>query len=111
VHRQHPDENLNALGGIRLPDLELGRGRYVAVDFAIHPVFGVPVVLFGTWQDLRCVPTADGSERFSNHGDYVNGFVHATNDLVRDRFLLVTEALDLVTAASQSEVGKPHDCR
>jgi alpha/beta hydrolase family protein len=104
------DENLNALGGIRLPDLELGRGRYVAVDFAINPVFGVAVVLFGTWQDLRCVAKPDGSERFRNHGAYVRGFIHAATDLVRDRFLLMADASDLVSEASKSEVGKPHDC-
>lgn len=99
------DANLNALGGIRLPDLEVGRGQYIAVDLVAPFRF-----LFGLWTDLRCTPKGDGAERFPNHGLYVSDFVDATTALVRDRFLLQNDAFDLIIGAVQSEVGKPHDC-
>src|SRR5262249_20484268 len=51
------DTELNALGGIRFPDVEVGRALFIAslLDFEILP--GFPG-LVGAWFDLQCVPLA-----------------------------------------------------
>jgi hypothetical protein len=100
------DENGNALGGIRLPDLEIGRGQYIALDPASFLGFG----LFGAWEDLQCEPLPDGSARFRNHGKYVSQFKRHTRRLVRQGFLLRKDAKRLISEAARSEVGKPCAC-
>jgi hypothetical protein len=100
------DENGNALGGIRLPDLELGRGQYIAFD--PPSLFGLG--LFGTWHDLKCEPLADGSIRFRNHGSYVSQFTHHARRLVKDGYLLPGDADRLISGAARSNVGKPKSC-
>jgi hypothetical protein len=98
------DENLNALGGIRMPDLEIGRGLYIAVD----P--GSVFLLLGDWTDLQCEPLAGGGNRFRNHGAYVSEFAHQAQRLVRQGYLLPQEADHLISQAAESEVGKPLAC-
>ena len=100
------DDNGNALGGIRLPDLEIGRGQYIALDPPSFFWFG----LFGTWKDLQCEPLPDGSIRFRNHGSYVSQFTHHAQRLVAEGYLLQEGARRLISEAAQSEVGKPHAC-
>ena len=100
------DENGNALGGIRLPDLEIGRGQYIAFDPASLGGAG----LFGTWHDLQCEPLADGSIRFRNHGSYVSQFTHHAQRLVKDGYLLPGDADRLISDAARSDVGKPKSC-
>jgi len=100
------DEDGNALGGIRMPDLEVGRGQYIAFD---RPsLFGLG--LFGAWYDLKCEPRQDGSPRFRNHGAYVSQFTHYTQRLVKDRYLLPEDAHRLISEAAKSDVGKPKAC-
>jgi hypothetical protein len=98
------DENGNALGGIRLPDLEIGRGQYIAVD----P--GSFWFLFGDWNDLQCKPLSDGGIRFRNHGAYVSQFAHQAQRLVEGGYLLPDEADRMISEAAQSEVGKLKTC-
>ena len=62
------DENLNAAGGIRLPDLALGPNQYIATDVD-------DFIWVGATVDLACEPLADGSVRFDNHDAYVTRFV------------------------------------
>lgn len=100
------DENLNARGGVRLPALQIGRGQFVASRFD-EPF---PLLLFGRFVDLQCVPLADGSPRFATHGEYVSAFADATNNAVRQRFLLWKDAVALLEEAAESEVGKPGSC-
>jgi len=100
------DENGNALGGIRLPDLALGRGQYIAFD----PPSFFELGLFGTWHDLKCEPLADGSIRFRNHGSYVSQFTHHARRLVKDGYLLPGDADRLISGAARSNVGKPKSC-
>jgi hypothetical protein len=100
------DDNFNALGGIRLPDLEIGRGQYIALDPASFFGFG----LFGTWEDLQCEPLPDGSIRFRNHGAYVRQFTHHAEWLVAEGYLLPEDADRLISGAARSEVGKPRAC-
>lgn len=103
------DAELNALGGIRFPDVEVGRALFIAslLDFEILP--GLPG-LVGAWFDLQCVPLADGSSRFASHGDYVWRVVRQANALQRSGFLLYADAEALKQQAAESEVGKPETC-
>ncbi len=103
------DANFNALGGIRFPDVEVGRAWFIAslLDFEILP--GLPG-LVGAWSDLQCVPLPDGSPRFRNHGDYVERVVHQANALHSGGFLLDADAEALKQQAAESEVGQPGTC-
>ncbi len=103
------DANLNALGGVRFPDVEVGRAWFIAslLDFEILP--GLPG-LVGAWVDLQCVPLADGSPRFADHGDYVSRVVHQANALRNGGYLLEADAEALKQQAAESEVGKPGTC-
>jgi hypothetical protein len=106
------DPNLNALGGIRFPDLTVGRAQFIAVDFDLDAGSRFPGT-FGLWVDLACEPEP-GSEsnepRFRNHGDYVNRFARQVNELRREGFLLEDDAEALKERAAESEVGKPGSC-
>jgi Alpha/beta hydrolase domain len=99
------DAELNALGGIRFPDVEVGRALFIAT--LLLP--GFPGLL-GAWFDLQCVPLANGSPRFASHGDYVRRVVRQADALKRSGFLLQADAEALKQQAAQSEVGKPHTC-
>jgi len=103
------DANLNALGGIRFPDVEVSRAQFKAsvLDFEFFP--GLPG-LTGAWFDLRCEPLADGSPRFSDHGDYVNRVVQQANALRNGGYLLEGDAEALKQQAAESEVGQPGTC-
>lgn len=97
--------DLNAVGGVRLPDVELGRAQYIASDF------GAPIAgLLGATVDLVCTPTTDGEVRFPNHGSYVSAFSQLTNALVGGRFLVQDDAAAMKAAAAQSTVGSPGAC-
>jgi hypothetical protein len=103
------DDNLNALGGIRFPDVEVGRARFIAslLDFEILPGLRG---LVGAWYDLQCEPLADGSPRFADHGDYVSRVVQQANALRNGGYLLETDAEALKEQAAESEVGMPGTC-
>jgi len=103
------DGDGNALGGVRFPDVEVGRALFVAslLDFEILP--GLPG-LVGAWFDLQCVPLADGSVRFPSHGDYVSRVVQQANSLLRNGYLLDADAEALKAQAAESEVGFPKGC-
>ncbi len=98
------DENLNAIGGMRMPDVAVGRAQFIAV-------IPSPLLVLGTFIDLQCELMPDGSVRFPNHGSYVSASAHAVNRLVKQRFLLEEEAAALVEQAAESNVGKRAACR
>jgi len=100
------DELGNALGGIRMPDLVLGRGVYIAVDPSSFYGNG----LFGAFQDLQCTPLEDGSPRFASHANYVSQYTAQVNTLVEQRFLLQEDADRLIAQATASNVGDPAGC-
>jgi hypothetical protein len=100
------DENGNALGGIRLPDLEIGRGQYIALDPESFFGFG----LFGAFKELQCEPLADGSARFADHASYVSQFTQQVQALAEQGFLLPEDADRLTAAATASNVGDPAAC-
>jgi hypothetical protein len=112
------DENGNALGGIRLPDLEVGRRRYIALAVSAPPAsaglsedtypLGLP--MFGGLEDLACTPKADGSARFPDHETYVRRFSEAAQQLVADGYLLQDDADRMIVEAQASSVGTPEEC-
>lgn len=109
------DDDLNARGGVRLPDLHLGRARFIASDSTTRPP-RVPsrfAFLYGTMVDLACEP-APGSDtdepRFRAHADYVGAFTRQVEKLQRQGFLLETDAAEMKERSAGSEVGKPGTC-
>lgn len=108
------DVDLNALGGVRMPDLAVGRAQFVASDPETSTL-GIPPLspLTGSTVDLACKPEP-GSDtddpRFPSHGDYVDRFIGQVNDLVRQGFLLKADADLLKERAAESKVGKPGSC-
>jgi len=100
------DEMGNALGGIRLPDLALGRGVYIPTDPASF--FGMG--LYGAFLDKQCEPLEDGSPRFAGHAAYVEQFTAQTEALVGQGFLLNEDADRLIAQAGASNVGDPSTC-
>jgi hypothetical protein len=103
------DTELNALGGIRFPDVEVGRALFIASLLDVEILPGFPG-LVGAWFDLQCVPLADGSSRFASHGDYVQRVVRQANALHSSGFLLEADAVALEQQAAESEVGNPDTC-
>ena len=103
------DSDGNALGGVRLPEIAVGQALYIAslLDFEIVP--GLPG-LVGTTIDLQCVPLADGSVRFRNHGQYVKRYFHKARNLRKARLLLLADAAAMIASAAKSDVGKPKAC-
>lgn len=97
------DENLNAEGGIRLPDVTLGRSQFIAVDVATD-------VLVGKSIDLTCTAMADGSVRFPDHVTYVSHFTQEAQRLVDANLLLPDEAARQIEAAEASNLGTATAC-
>ncbi|MDX1616539.1 MAG: alpha/beta hydrolase domain-containing protein [Candidatus Promineifilaceae bacterium] len=109
------DADLNAKGGVRLPDLAVSRAQFIASDPDTQTVVGLPFLapLSGSTVDLACEPEpgSDSDEpRFSNHGEYVNAFTQQVNALQGQGFLLDSDAEALKDRAAQSQVGKPGTC-
>ena len=106
------DQNGNAAGGVRLPDVASGRAFHLASVLQFEVLPGLPG-LVGLWFDLACAP-APGSgspePRFANHGDYVRSVAGQTLTLLRNGYLLPADAAALVRRAAESSVGKPGAC-
>jgi hypothetical protein len=106
------DANLNALGGVRFPDLAIGRAHFIATAPSLDPDSRFPGLL-GLWTDLACEPEPGSDEdepRFRSHGEYVRSFTRQVNELRRRGFLLEADAEALTERAAESEVGKPGTC-
>lgn len=105
------DANLNASGGVRLPDVEVGRAQFVASALLSGTPIPSPLNLFtGVVLDLACEPLPDGSARFPNHGDYVNEHIRQVNLLVNQGYLLPDDAEAMKERAAESDIGKPGNC-
>lgn len=92
------DAGGNALGGVRSPDLELGRGQFLAAGPVAAPgLFG----LFDDWKD-----TAEFRAAYPNHGSYVSAFEQQLSLLSGQNFLVQEDAVALLQGVVHSEVGK-----
>jgi len=99
------DADGNALRGVRLPDLAIAQGLFIASDPTSGAPLGIPVLtpLTSSHIDLECIE--DGSPRFRNHGDYVSGFARQAKRLVDQGFLLPADAEAMKSRAGESEIG------
>lgn len=109
------DSDLNARGGVRLPDLAVGRAQFIASDpETIHPQLPPEfAALSGNMVDLACEPRPDSdtdAPRFGNHGQYVSAFTQQVNRLRQQGFLLEADAEALKQRAAGSDVGMPWTC-
>lgn len=109
------DGDLNARGGVRLPDLAVGQAQFIASDpETIHPQLPPELApLSGNMVDLACEPRPDSdtdAPRFRNHGQYVSAFSQEVNRLQAQGFLLAADAEIMKERAATSEVGKPGTC-
>lgn len=105
------DADGNALGGVRFPDVVLGRARFIAATFDPPPGF-IPG-LVGLWEDLACEPrpgSISGKPRFRSHRQYVRGVARQALRLMFGGYLLYEDARALFEAARGSDVGKPGYC-
>jgi hypothetical protein len=106
------DANLNALGGVRFPDVETGRAFHLAAALDVEVLPGL-AGLIGFWFDLACAPEFGGQDlepRFANHGDYVSQVTRQAGALKRQGLLLQGDRQALINTAATSGVGKPGTC-
>jgi hypothetical protein len=103
------DEFENALGGIRLPQLDVPIATYGprnTVDPSLPPFLQGLANLFcrlsGTVTDFD---QATLDELYPTHGNYVNQVVRHAVDLVGQRFLLPKDAKQLKVDAAKSSIG------
>jgi hypothetical protein len=87
------DGDLNARGGIRLPDVAVGRARFVASDIAtVPPGFPPPMgIVTGSVVDLACEPAAavpDSGPRFGDAAEYRRAVETALSELTERRLLV-----------------------
>jgi hypothetical protein len=103
------DEFDNALGGIRLPSMEVPIASYGPNNTA-DPT--LPPFLRGI-ANLACrlsgtvTPFDDETldTLYPNHGTYVSQVMEVTNELRNQRFLLAKDAMKIRTEASLSQIG------
>ena len=92
------DENGNAIGGVRPPDIRVPLGTYVESNTG--PGF---CGLFGGFDPFS---DAELASLYRNHGAYVSRFKQAISSSVREGFLLREDAQTQSTGAARSSVGK-----
>jgi hypothetical protein len=100
------DGDLNALGGIRLPDVAVGRARFVASDMkTLLPGFPPQAALVtGSVLDLACEPSADApgdGPRFKDTAQYRQAVDTVLNELKDRRLLLDADITALRTRAAE----------
>jgi hypothetical protein len=105
------DADGNAQGGVRFPDLQIGRAHFLAsAPFEVIP--GLPG-LAGLWTDLSCEPVA-GSKgyraRIRSHGFYVRAVARQALRLFFQGYLLPEDMRSLFRDAIHADVGKPGSC-
>ena len=123
------DQYNNALGGIRLPELDVPTQTLQGVGNTASPPAPLTFcILYGRTAPLGsqcvggteipgtvCISDAQCTHGgtcqavplrslYRNHGKYVSQFVHATNDLRKAGFLLAPDAEEAKTQAAESDV-------
>lgn len=106
------DENGNAAGGVRFPDVAIGRAFFIASALDVEVIPGLPG-LIGFWSDLACAPApgSDSTEpRIGSHRKYVLDVWQKTLRLLALGHLLPADAGALIRNAAESDVGKAGTC-
>lgn len=88
----------NALGGVRLPQLEVPFANYFALNQ------GIPPCVFAGAQFVFDDATLESLYR--NHGKYVSQFAHAANALEQQGYMLPADAEAVKDTAGDSNIGK-----
>ena len=107
------DQYGNALGGIRLPQIEVPIGRFIGTNAPATSLIcrtsggfdlfdGQPTGT--TPNDIWNEPTLN--QLYINHGSYVSVFVQAVDNVVRAGFMLEPDAQIARTQAALSEIGE-----
>ncbi len=106
------DENGNAAGGVRYPDVANGRAFHLASALDVEVIPGLPG-LIGFWSDLACAP-APGSDsfepRFRSERHYLRSVRRQTLRLLREGYILPIDARNILRSARESGVGDPAAC-
>ena len=117
------DAFLNAMGGVRLPELEVPTNSYFSPNNtgkpscaapgappfpgcnppAIAPLGSLACFLSGS---LAPLPQATLRDLYPNHGSYVSRIAQVANALVAARFLLPEDAELHKTAAGEASFGR-----
>lgn len=109
--RVERNDDLNATGGLRLPNVELGVGTYRGIgpplDFSDEFTTEFFQWLAGGFEDLDCTPLSDGSDRFRSHGQYVRKYSRLTLRLLSNGFIEWKDAISMIVGVAQSDIG---DC-
>ncbi len=107
------DEYGNALGGIRLPQIKVPIGRFIAVNETAGKPFCTNLGGFDlfdgqpagtTINDFWDEPTIN--QLYRNHGAYIAAFVQAVDRLVAAGFMLEPDAEIAKADAARSGIGK-----
>lgn len=107
------DQYGNALGGIRLPQIEVPIGRFIGTNtptgFLICRTSGGFDLFDGqpagmTLNDIWNEPTLD--QMYANHGSYVSAFVQAVDNIVSAGFMLGADAQIAKAEAAHSDIRK-----
>jgi hypothetical protein len=106
-----------ALGGIRLPDIEVptltlsgergAGGNFFCFLFGkSDPWNGDADPWDGTADDPSGTPEPDLAELYPTHGSYVSQVVQATQQSIRAGYILRDDAADFIKPAVESEIGR-----
>jgi len=94
------DANGNALGGIRIPEVEVPLGTHL--PFNSGPP-GTPCFLASSFFEF---PPEDVAVEYPSHGNYVSRVGKAANDLRKQGYLLAPDAETYKETAAGTDVGK-----
>lgn len=92
------DQYGNALGGIRIPQLEVPIGSYLPFNSGPGLCLFAPSLFPFSEEELAAL--------YRNHGKYVSQFVKAVNRLQAEGYLLPEDAEAMKEAAAQSPIGQ-----
>jgi hypothetical protein len=99
------DANGNTLGGIRTPQVNAPVAKLAGTGNPV--VMGNPLTTFCGLFGLTIPFTpADLAALYKNHGQFVSDWGHAARDGVKAGFLLQSDSIELLNAASKSQIGK-----
>ncbi|MCZ6719327.1 MAG: alpha/beta hydrolase domain-containing protein [Gammaproteobacteria bacterium] len=107
------DEDGNALGGVRLPDIQVPTGTHGGQNTPLTDrgcVLSGSFIPFAKTKQQRLAANDNRlsiEERYLDNNDYVNRIAVSAWSLVAEGFMLEQDAIIVIHAASQSPVFRP----